>query len=69
MAAAGLVAFLIFLGVISQSNNFEGTDALKVTLMSLANAYGLFVIVFLLGYGLVEFPKFLFKFGDDKVSV
>ena len=67
MAAAALVVFFIFLGIISQANNYQGSDALKVTLMSVANAYGLFVIVFLLGYGLVEFPKFLFKFGDDKV--
>ena len=36
--------------------------------MSLANAYGLIIVVFLLGYGLVEFPRFLFKFGDVKVA-
>ena len=37
-----------------------------VTLMSLANVYGLFIIVFLMGYGLVEFPKFLWTYGDNE---
>jgi hypothetical protein len=32
-------------------------DALMVTIVGLSNTYGLVVIVFLLGYGIVELPK------------
>lgn len=64
IAALLFILFLILLGVVSNSG--AGHNTLKVTLMSLANIYGLFIIVFLMGYGLVEFPKFLFFAGDDE---
>ena len=33
-------------------------------MISLANAWGLFLIIFLLGYGLVEIPKELFRLSN-----
>lgn len=38
-------------------------QALLVTLVALSNTYGLVLIVFLLGYGLVELPKQLWMVG------
>ena len=37
---------------------------LEAFLISLSNAWGLFVIIFLLGYGLVAVPKELFKMSN-----
>lgn len=38
-------------------------------LMSLSNAWGLFMVIFLLGFGLVAIPKNLFRISDYKSRI
>ena len=61
---AFLIFSLVILLVLTQSGNYAGTDAIRVWLTSVQNVYGLFIIVFLLGYGLVEFPKAVWFAGS-----
>jgi hypothetical protein len=61
--AFGIFAGVMF-GIISSQSDYGGNEALKATLTAMQNVYGLFIIVFLLGYGLVEFPKVLWSAGD-----
>ena len=55
---------LIMLLILMTSHSYEGEEALRAWLTSVQNVYGLFIIVFLLGYGLVEFPKAMWFAGD-----
>lgn len=37
--------------------------------MSISNAWGLFIVIFLLGFGLIAIPQNLFKLADYKRRV
>jgi len=53
-----------FVGLLIGGGYFDSINALQVTAKALSNTAGLIVIVFLLGYGLVEFPRSLWQSSD-----
>jgi hypothetical protein len=54
----------VLVGIMIGGGYFHSMDALQVTVKALSNTGGLVVIVFLLGYGLVEFPRYLWQAAD-----
>ncbi|GMI22775.1 hypothetical protein TeGR_g11457, partial [Tetraparma gracilis] len=54
----------VLVGIMISGGYFHSMDALQVTVKALSNTGGLVVIVFLLGYGLVEFPRYLWQAAD-----
>eukprot|EP01112_Ceratiomyxa_fruticulosa_P024183 TRINITY_DN969_c0_g1_i4.p1 TRINITY_DN969_c0_g1~~TRINITY_DN969_c0_g1_i4.p1 ORF type:complete len:675 (-),score=88.51 TRINITY_DN969_c0_g1_i4:108-2132(-) len=59
MAVAGVV-FILGLLIAKQLQK----EQLMSLIMALANAYGLVLVVVLMGYGLVDIPRYLFKMGS-----
>lgn len=63
--AAMAVAGAVVLGILAGSGAVSGgSDVIKTTCIALSNTVGLCAIVVLLGYGLVELPRTLWKNGD-----
>lgn len=64
---AGLAVFLILFAILVGEGVVDASaDALLLSLVVVSNTFGLFVLMLLLGYGLVSFPQSLWMKGDLK---
>lgn len=64
---AGLVLFFILFGILIGEGVVDASaDAVLLTIVVISNTFGLFVLMLLLGYGLVSFPQMLWLKGDIK---
>jgi hypothetical protein len=64
---AGLVVFFILFGILVGQGVVEASaDAVLLTIVVISNTGGLFVLMLLLGYGLISFPQMLWFRGDIK---
>jgi hypothetical protein len=58
------ITYLIITQKLTGYNFFNFSKHLLAFLVSLANAWGIFLIIFMLGYGLVAVPKEVLKLAD-----
>jgi hypothetical protein len=64
---AGLVLFFILFGVLVGQGVVDASgDAVLLTIVVISNTTGLFILMLLLGYGLISFPQMLWGRGDLK---
>lgn len=64
---AGLVLFFILFAILVGEGVVEASaDAILLSLVVISNTFGLFVLMLLLGYGLISFPQMLWLKGDIK---
>lgn len=61
-----IVCALIGLAAIGATGGLNDRDAFTGTIMTLANLFGLSLVVILLSYGLVDVPRTLWHAGDSR---
>ena len=66
--AVMVALFGIFSFYIVMTRHFN-TQQLVAYMMALANAYGLFLLVAFLGYGLVDIPRFYWHLGNHQLAL